>query len=553
MRPVAVRMIFFAPLLAFLLAVAPVVRGRAMVAADHALAAEAGAEVLGGGGNAVDAAVAAALSGGVVQPAGSGLGGGGFAVVRLPGADPVVLDFREVAPARATRDQYRTPGGGVDGAASKDGPSAVAVPAEARGLAELVRRYGRLDLAAVAAPAIRQARDGFPVGRHLARALGRTPYPQVRALFTVGGRIATEGDVVRRPVLASTLERWAATGGEVVHAGEGAAAVAAIGGPTVEDLAGYRCKDRVPLVGRYRGHTVITMPPPSSGGVALLQLLGVLEGYDLRALGRGSADYVHLLAEAMKHAYSDRAHHLGDPDFVEVPLERLLSAERIDGIQAAIRPTRAFAPDHYGPLLAPPADAGTAHVSAVDAEGGAAALTTTINNPFGSGVVVDALGIVLNDQMDDFAAAPGVPNAFGLVGAAANEITPGKRPLSSMTPTIVLDADGRVVVVIGASGGSQIISSTLQVLVAVLDFGLDPQEAVTVPRMHHQWVPDVLVVEPGHGPEVVRELEARGHHVTQEEHFSAVQVLVRQPDGSWAGGADPRKGGWPAASASASR
>jgi gamma-glutamyltranspeptidase/glutathione hydrolase len=288
------------------------------------------------------------------------------------------------------------------------------------------------------------------------------------------------------------------------------------------------------------------MAPPSSGGVALLQMLGVLEKTDLAALGQGSSDHLHLLAETMKHVYADRAHHLGDPDFVEVPVDRLLSPERIDAIARDFWPSRTFPPEHYGPLVAPATDAGTQHISAVDAAGGACALTTTINNPFGSGVVVDELGVVLNDEMDDFSAAPGVPNAFGLVSSTANEIAPGKRPLSSMTPTLVLDADGRVVMVVGGSGGPQIISATLQVLTGILDFGLDAQEAVSAPRVHHQWLPDVLVVEDGVPLDVVRALEARGHVVRQGEHYSSVQVAHRLPDGTWEGGADPRKGGWPA-------
>jgi len=288
------------------------------------------------------------------------------------------------------------------------------------------------------------------------------------------------------------------------------------------------------------------MPPPSSGGVVLLQLLAVLEPIDLAALGHNSSAYVHLLAEAFQHAYADRAHLLGDPDFVDVPVARLTSRERADEVRASIVPDTTFPPEHYGSLLAPPSDAGTEHISVIDAAGGAVALTTTINTSFGSGLVVDELGIVLNNQMDDFAVAPGVPNAFGLVGDEANAIAAGKRPLSSMTPTVVVGPDGKVVMVIGASGGGQIITATLQVLLNVLVFGMDPQEAAAAPRFHHQWMPKVLMVEPGIPLDVIQALEARGHVVQVQESFASVQLVTAAGE-LLAGGADPRKGGWPAA------
>ncbi len=533
-------------LVVFLGVAPPPERGGALVVADHRLASRAGAEVLARGGNAVDAAVAAALSAGVVQPAGSGLGGGGFAVVHLPGAPDTTLDFREVAPASASADMYRSADGGVDPMASTDGPRAVAVPGEPRGLAELVRRFGRLSLAEVAAPAVQQAREGFEVEPHLAGALARTSYGEVKALLSVGGRPATVGDRLARTSLAQTLARWARTGGEALNTGSGAGAIARVSQVTEEDLRAYRPKDRQPLVGHFRGRTVITMAPPSSGGVALLQMLAVLDGFELEALGHNSSEHLHLLAEVMKHVYADRAHFLGDPDFVEVPTARLLAEERRDAIRRAFWPGRTFEPEHYGSRIAPPRDAGTQHISVVDARGGAVALTTTINTSFGAGVVVPELGVVLNDEMDDFSAAPGVPNAYGLVGNEANAIAPGKRPLSSMTPTIVLDEQGQVELVVGASGGSTIISATTQVLLDVLVWDMDPQEAVAAPRMHHQWIPDILRVEPGIPADVIRNLEARGHVVEVGEAISSVQVVARRA-GALEGGADPRKGGWPAA------
>jgi gamma-glutamyltranspeptidase/glutathione hydrolase len=528
----------------------PLGPGVAVVSADHRLASEAGAAVLAAGGNAADAAVAAALSAGVVQPAGSGLGGGGFAVGRGPDGAAWVLDFRETAPAAATRDLFLGPDGKVVPAASTTGGLAVAVPSESRGLAEVVRRFGRLTLRDVAGPAIRQAEKGFEVGPHLAGALAATEHPAIRSLFAVDGHPAASGERVTNPELGRTLRRWVRTQGEDLHHGAGAEAIVAAaresgGVLEAEDLAAVDPKDRTPLVGTFRGRTVVTMPPPSSGGVALLQLLAVLEPIDLGALGHNSAAYVHLLAEAFKHAYADRAHHLGDPDFVDVPVDRLVSAARADEIRRDLSPDSTWPPEHYGTMVAPVTDHGTQHISVLDAAGGAVALTTTINTSFGSGLVPESLGLVLNDQMDDFAAAPGVPNAFGLVHDEANAIAPHKRPLSSMLPTVVSGPDGRVELVVGASGGSQIISGTLEVLLDILVFGMDPQEAVAAPRFHHQWIPDVLLVEPGFPPDVVAALEARGHVVQVRPAFSSVQVVAVGPEGP-AGGCDPRKGGAPA-------
>lgn len=527
-------------------------RGHQVVAADHQLASEAGLEVLRRGGNAVDAAVAAALAAGVVQPAGSGLGGGGFAVVE--GALPrLALDFREVAPAAASRDMYVQDDGSVHPTASRAGGLAVAVPQESRGLAQLLRARGRLSPSAVAAPAIRLATGGFELEHHLARALERTSYSAVRALFAPGGGAAPEGEVVRRPDLARTLRRWASTSGEDLQSGQGARAIvdAAVGQGgvlTLHDLASVAPVEREPVVASYRGWTVVTMPAPSSGGVFLAQMLHVLEGYDLAGLGRGTGDLIHLEVEAMKHAYADRAHDLGDPDFVDVPTERLIGSERVDEIRRAIWPGRTFPPTYYGEVIAPPVDAGTQHISVLDADGGAASLTTTINTSFGSGVVAGATGVILNNEMDDFSAAPGVPNAYGLVGTEANAIEAGKRPLSSMTPTVLLRPDGTVAMVVGGSGGSRIITSVLQVVIGVVDFGLTPEEAVAETRVHHQWQPDKLFVEADLSEDVRRELRARGHDVVEVVDFSAVQVIVRGEDGVVSGASDPRKGGRAAAS-----
>ena len=553
MRPVPVLLALAAA--GFAWAAAPPPRaGRAVVAADHPLASEAGAEVLRAGGNAIDAAVAAALAAGVVQPAGSGLGGGGFATW-TDGSTPHFLDFREVAPASSHRDQFRRSDGTLDADAAQRGGRAVAVPSESRGLAQLQSCCGRLPFARVAAPAIRLA-AGFPVGPHLAGALAKQPPDGVRALFDVGGRVAREGDRVARPALARALAAWARSGGEDLATGAGARAIVdavqgAGGSLTLADLAAHHPRERAPLVGSYRGWTLWTAPPPSSGGVILLEMLGVLEALTpppaqpVPVSALLGAEHLHRVAETMKHAYADRARYLGDPDHVDVPVERLLSADRRDEILRAITPARTYPPERYGSLVDPPTDAGTHHLSVIDGEGRAVALTTTINTAFGSGVVPPSLGFPLNNQMDDFALAPGVPNAFGLVGAEANAIAPGKRPLSSMSPTVMRSPDGATWIAIGASGGAFIPSAVLSVVVAIVDGGLDPAEAVSLPRIHHQWLPNTLFVEPGFGDETIRALEGRGHDIVLRDGFSAVQVVVLR-DGRAAAASDPRKDGVPA-------
>jgi gamma-glutamyltranspeptidase/glutathione hydrolase len=488
------------------------------VAADHPLASEAGAEVLRAGGNAVDAAIAAALSSGVVQPTGSGLGGGGFAVVVEPDGDAYVLDFREVAPAAATREMFL-----AEGASSTSGGLAVAVPAEGIGLAALHARHGRAALATIAAPAIRQAREGFTVGPHLAEAL--IQFPDMKTLFGANNA---------RPGLGDALDAWASTGGEAFRTGWVAqdmvdSARASGGVLTMADLAAYKVESREPLVGVWRDWKVVTMPPPSSGGVALLQMLGA-----------DAAD-THCAIESAKHAMADRAAYGGDPGFVPVDLSALLAPARIAAIRADCGPAT-FAPEHYAPPVAPPTDAGTLHISVIDGAGLAVALTTTINTSFGSRVVAQRSGIVLNNEMDDFAARPGEPNAFGLVQGEANAVAPGKRPLSSMTPTVLVGPRGPELAV-GGSGGPTIITSTYQVIRGVLERGRTPAEAVADLRWHHQWQPNSLFLEPGHPDRDT--LAAKGHTIVERRAYSAVQV-VRRSGGRFSAASDPRKHGAPA-------
>ncbi len=522
---------------------------RGMVAVDHALASEAGAELLRRGGNAVDAAVGAALAAGVVQPSASGLGGGGFAVIVDPDGARHVLDFREVAPAAATGDMFMK---SQHPTASTKGGLAVGVPGEPAGLEALVKRFGKLPLRVVVQPAVKLAREGFAAGDHLASTIAERKEGAVGlslALFGAGppGR----GDMVRREALAATLMAFGKGGAAALSTGPIGAdivgAVAAAGGLiTAEDLKVYQPRDREAVIGTYRGWSVVSMPPPSSGGAVLLQVLGVLEGYDLAALGQNSADELHLLAEAFKHAYADRAHYMGDPDRVSVPVAQMLSADRIREIQRAIVPGRTFPPEAYGMAPPLPNDAGTQHISVLGPDGQAVALTTTINTSFGSEVVAPKSGLLLNNQMDDFATRPGAANAFGLVGSEANAVAPGRRPLSSMSPTVLISPDGSERIVIGASGGPFIISSTVQVIVNMIDFQMDPSEAVAAPRIHHQWSPDVLMLDAGISADTSRALAARGHTLRSFPFFSAVQV-VRGGAGAATGASDPRKGGWPAA------
>ncbi|MFM2161949.1 MAG: gamma-glutamyltransferase [Pseudomonadota bacterium] len=521
------------------------------VASDHGLASACGAQMLERGGNAVDAAVATALCAGVVQPASSGLGGGGFAVVAGPGVAPTVFDFREVAPSHAVADQFVGAPAVRGKPASDEGGLAVAVPTESRGLATLLATFGTLPARVVAAPAIALAEDGFAVQAHLASRLAASKQPEILAWFSKDGRVLVEGDRCVQPQLAATLRRWASSHGEDLASGQGAAAIAdhvrATGGNMVAaDLAATRVVRRSPLIGTFRGETVVTMPPPSSGGVVVLQTLAVLEPSLVAPSEPTEPVRVHRLVEALQHGFADRAHALGDPDFVTVPVDRLLGASRIEAIRAAFDPSRTLPTEAYGPRLAPPSDEGTQHIAVIDRDGLGVALTTTINQSFGSGLVVPALGIVLNDQMDDFSVAPGVPNGYGLVGSAANAVAPGKRPLSSMSPTLVVDGSGRARLAVGASGGPTIITGTLQVLLASLVDGLAPTDAVALPRVHHQWLPAVLTVEPAMPLATADALAALGHTLERKTLTTSVQIVACDPTVGCAAASDPRKGGAPA-------
>jgi len=541
-------------------------RGReAMVVTSQVDATRVGVAVLRAGGNAIDAAIAAGFALNVTQPQSTGIGGGAFVLIRLADGTAVAIDCRETAPAAATRDMYLREG--VADKASLFGPLAAGTPGLLAGFALALREYGTQPLAEVLRPAIRLAEGGYAVGPYQARLLGRMQkyglperYPATAAIqYPPEGEALEPGFRVVQADLGRALRAIAAEGPDVFYRGWLARAIAdemkRLGGLiTMEDLAAYRPVVRPAVTGSYRGRQVVSFPPPSSGGVALVQALNILEGFDLKPLGAGSSASTHRIAEALKLAFADRAAWLGDPDFVDVPVNFLIDPAYAARLRARINPPRwKRAPWTWGRGEVairvkgpgqPPDDGGTTHLSVVDAQGNAVAITETINSAYGSWVTVPGTGILLNNEMDDFAKDTNAPNLYGLVDTrGANAIAPGKRPLSSMTPTVVVE-DGRVRMVTGSPGGPRIISTTLQTIVNVLEFGMDAQAAVSEPRIHHQWVPDTLFVEEGVPEDVTEGLRARGHQVKAGGTWSAAEIVVVDPDtGHRYGGNDPRRDG----------
>ncbi len=517
------------------------------VAAEHRFAAEAGAEILRLGGSAVDAAVAAAAAGCVVHASSCGVGGGGFAVGRLAGGGSFALDFREQAPAGATQDRYLD-NGVPHPERLQHGGLAVAVPGEVAGWEALHARYGRLPLPKVLGPAIKLARDGFALddAPHLREQIEHTHAlleadPGLRAVFLQpDGKVPGPGFRVVQADLARTLEAIAAHGAGAFYGGPVAAsivaAVQARGGVlTAHDLTNYRVRWRKPLVGSYRGRTVITLPPPGSGGI-VLEALGLLAHDDPAALNADPPTWLRLLAGVMAQAFADRAHWYGDPEFTPVPVASLLAPARLARLRAEINAHPCPAPETALK------DAGTANVSVVDGEGNAVALTTTINTSFGAGVMAAGTGVVLNNEMDDFAVAPGVANVYGLVGTKANAIAPGKRPQSSMSPTIVLDGT-RPELVAGGSGGPFIISGVLQVVLGVVAFRRDLEAAVTAPRIHDQGTPAALLVEPTLPAATRDALASFCHPIKVFPGIGAVSAAGLAAGGTPRAAGDPRKDG----------
>ena len=529
--------------------ITPVTGEHAMVVTSHALASEVGVDVLRRGGNAVDAAVAVAFALAVVHPVAGNIGGGGFMVTRMHDGTVGALDFRETAPTRATRDMYvDTAGNAIT--SSLTGHRSVGVPGTVAGMYEAHHKFGRLPWKELLAPAIALARDGYALDgprSHViereAERLGR--FAASRAQFLVDGVAPPPGTRFVQSELAHTLQRIADSGAAAFYEGSIAHLIVremARGGGLItrQDLAHYVAKWRDPVEIRYRGYTIYTMPPPSGGGVTLAEILNVMEGY-APVPPFGSAELMHLQTEAMRRAYTDRNALLGDPDFVQMPLERLLSKQYAASLRADIDPHRA--------TPAVPISGGrsegteTTHFSIVDADGSAVACTYTLNNDFGSAVTVTGAGFLLNDEMDDFTSAPGRPNLFGLVQGEANAIAPGKRMLSAMTPSIVVDSAGRLTLVLGSPGGSRIPTAVYQVISDMVDQGMALAEAVAAPRLHHQAQPDLVYLErDGFAQAAIDSLEAMGHKVETWSYKTEVNAIARTAAG-WVGVADPRRGG----------
>ena len=533
-----------------------VVGKRGVVASRSPLASEVGLEVLKSGGNAVDAAVAVGFALAVTHPSAGNLGGGGFLVMRLADGSVVVNDHREIAPKRATRDMYLDEAGDVVPGLSTASHLASGVPGTVDGLLAVLARHGTLTAREVLAPAIRLARGGFPLPEDIAAQFARhrerfAPYPASVAKFAkADGTAYAAGEVFRQPDLAATLERIAEHGRDGFYAGRTAdllVAEMARGDGLIghDDLKAYRSVWRQPVRGTYRGHEILSMPPPSSGGALLVQLLNMLETHDLATMGAENADTAHLMIEAERRAYADRAEHLGDPDFFQVPLAMLTdkayaTARLVDFARDKASPSAQVGAGARWPEESPE----TTHVSVLDAAGNCVAYTTTLNLSYGSKIVVTGAGFLLNNEMDDFSAKPGVPNSFGLVGREANAIAPGKRMLSSMTPTIVLK-NKEPFLVTGSPGGSTIITTVLQVVVNVIDHRMDLAAAVSRPRFHHQWLPNRVIYEPGAlSASALETLSDRGHVNLNAIGFSIGDANSAMRLGeNLIGVADPRNAG----------
>jgi gamma-glutamyltranspeptidase/glutathione hydrolase len=530
---------------------APAVATHAMVVSAQHLATEVGVEILRRGGNAVDAAVAVGYALAVVDPCCGNLGGGGFMTLHLANGRNAFLDFRETAPLAATRDMFVGPGGEVDHERSLWSYQAVGVPGTVKGFDAALARYGTLPRATVMAPAIRLAGDGFVLGRGDAAVLARAAErlardPSARRIFFPDGSAPRTGERLRQPDLAGTLELVAREGSRAFYDGPIArrivAASRAHGGLlALRDFRSYRAVWRAPIVCRYRGYTVVSAPPPSSGGVTLCEMLGVLGGWPrFAAYAWHAVPAVHDLVEAMRFAFADRNRYLGDPDFVRNPVARLLSPQHAAWIRSRIPADRAVSSSRLRGSLAAVEGRHTTHYSIVDAHGNAVAVTYTINSYFGSGHVAPGTGFLLNNEMNDFTAKPGVPNQFGLVQGAANAIAPGKRPLSSMTPTLLLRG-GRVFMVTGSPGGPTIITTVLQTIVNVVDRGMNVQQAVDAPRIHQQWLPDLVFTEPGALSAVERAaLGKMGYRFAARAQWGAAEAIVAR-DGRLAGANDRRR------------
>ncbi|HVX65441.1 MAG TPA: gamma-glutamyltransferase [Bryobacteraceae bacterium] len=520
----------------------------AMVVTREAHATDAAVSILKSGGNAVDAAIAAGFALAVTHPSAGNLGGGGFMLIRMADGRSTFIDFREAAPARASRDMYLDPDGRPT-RASLDGWRACGVPGTVRGFELASKKYGRKRWAELVAPAIGLAGKGFQLTAAQAESLKNNaarlePYDESKRIFLKRGAFYSPGEFLAQPQLAVTLERIAHEGAGDFYEGSIArriaAAMAGRGGLiTLEDLKAYRAIERAPLQGKYRGYDVVTAPPPSSGGIGLLQMCGVLEATGFEKYGAGSPGAIHWAAEAMRRFFADRSLYLGDPAFTHIPLAGLIEPQYAAALRRTIDAERATPSAQVRPgRPARHESMETTHYSIVDREGNAVAVTYTLNGSYGSGVTVPGLGFLLNNEMDDFSAKPGAPNSAGLVGGDANAISPGKRPLSSMTPTIVLRG-GKPYLVVGSPGGPQIITTVLEVIENVIDFHMGIQDAVAQPRFHHQWLPDILYLENAFPAETEQALRGRGYTVERLRTMGEAAAILAE-NGWLEGAADPR-------------
>jgi gamma-glutamyltranspeptidase/glutathione hydrolase len=532
----------------------PVFGQNGMVATQEAEATRFGLEVLQSGGNAVDAAATVAFALAVTLPSAGNVGGGGFMIVHdATSGETVAIDYREKAGSNAFRDMFLDEAGEADPEKSRYSGLAVGVPGTVAGLALALERYGTISLAEALAPAIELAEQGISVSEDLAESLEGTSerlqkWPSsTRIFYKAGGAPYQPGDTLVQRDLATSLRLIAAQGPKAVYGGpigqKIVAEVARAGGHlTIDDFRNYEAVVRKPVRGDYRGYEIVSMPPPSSGGVHIVQILNTLEGFPIGFLGHNGTETIHLMAEAMKLAYADRSEYLGDPDFVDVPVAALTSDAYAAHLRSLIslgrpRPAAEIGPGDLAPYESPE----TTHFSIVDAAGNAVANTYTLNFSYGTGLVAEGTGILLNNELDDFSAKPGVPNAYGLIGGDANAVAPDKRPLSSMSPTIVL-ADGEPFLVTGSPGGSRIITTVLQVIMNVVDHGMNIAEATHAPRIHHQWLPDELRIEEGLSPDTIRLLEQIGHTVSVQDAMGSTHSIMVTEAGLF-GSSDPRTPG----------
>ena len=528
----------------------PVYGKNGMVASEQGLATQVGLDILKQGGNAIDAAVAVGFALAVVLPNAGNIGGGGFMVLHddKTGKD-VAIDFREIAPAKASRDMYLNNQGNVIDGKSLFTHDASGVPGTVAGMEYALKKWGTMPLSKVLEPAIKLADKGFIVSDVLAQTLKEEKstlgkWSASKAIFFKNGEPLKSGDLLVQKDLAKSLRLIAKQGAKAFYQGEIATKIAkemqSHGGTmTLEDLKAYKVVERQPIIGDYRGYKVVTMPPPSSGGVHLIEILNMLEHYPIKEDGVNSAKNIHHMAESMKLAYADRSEYLGDPDFVKIPVTGLTSKAYANERVKTIDDNKARLSSNIKPGKPQPYESDqTTHFSVMDKAGNAAAVTYTLNLNFGSGIVAEGTGILLNNVMDDFSVKPGVPNAFGLVGGTANAIEAKKRPLSSMTPTIVMK-NNKPWLVTGSPGGARIITTVLQSVVNTIDHEMNPAEAIITPRVHHQWLPDELRVEEGISPDTIKLLQDKGHKVVTKAPMGRIQI-IQADDSGFYGYSDPR-------------